>query len=210
MINYLSLLGWSPGEDREIMDPEEIARELDLDRIGTSNTVFDVEKMKWVSGQHIAAMGLAELTSAVEPYVDRTRFALQGEQLSLAVDAVRSRLQTFGDIGVALELLFPDESMLASAATELAAVPEGSLPLLEAVQSAIRTLDPWTAEAASSAVRRAGSELGLKGPKLFHPIRLALCGTTSGPDLGKVIAALGQREVLGRLERARSAVAGRT
>ena len=73
----------------------------------------------------------------------------------------------------------------------------------------LETLDPWTAEDAARAVSAAGQELEVSGPSLFHPVQFALCGARSGPDLKKVLAALGQQRVLLRLSEARGSIQGR-
>ena len=208
--NYLSLLGWSPGDDREIMSRSEIVRALELNRVRPSNTVYDPEKMRWMSGQHIARMPTEELASAVGPYIDSEEFPLEGINLQPAIEAVRSRLHTFGEINRALRMLLPDTDTIETARRELAEGPEAALRVLGAVRDRLETLDPWTAEDTARAVREAGQELEVSGPSLYHPVRLALCGARSGPDLGKVLAALGRQRVLLRLNEAGGSVEGRS
>ncbi len=206
VVNYLSLLGWSPGNNREIMSRSEIVRSLDLDRVRPSNTVYDLEKMRWISAQHIASMPTEELASAVGPYIDHEEFPQERVNLLPAIEAVRSRLHTFSQINSALRILFPDTDTLQTARRELAEDPEAALRVLRAVRDRLETLNPWTAEDAARAVREAGQELEVNGPSLFHPVRLALCGARSGPDLGKVLAALGRQRVLLRLSEAGGSV----
>ena len=209
VVNYLSLLGWSPGDDREIMSRSEIVRALELDRVRPSNTVYDPEKMRWMSAQHIARMPTEELASAVGPYIDSEEFPLEGINLQPAIEAVRSRLHTFGEINGALRMLLPDTDTFETARRELAEGPEAALRVLRAVRDRLETLDPWTTEDTARAVREAGQELEMSGPNLYHPVRLALCGARSGPDLGKVLAALGRQRVLLRLNEAGGSVEGR-
>lgn len=202
VVNYLSLLGWSPGDDSEIFSLEELAERLDLEGVGASNTSFDPDKMRWVSSQHIAKMSVDEITVAAGAYLDRSRFPLGDLELRLAIDAIRSRLHTFGEINGALSLLFPSEDVLAAAHGELAGERAEARPVLEAVRASLEALEPWSAEAASAAIREIGQELNVRGPSLFHPVRLALCGDRSGPELAKVIAAVGRERTLGRLAEA--------
>jgi glutamyl/glutaminyl-tRNA synthetase len=202
VVNYLSLLGWSPGDDCEIFSLEELAERLDLDGVGASNTSFDPEKMRWVSSQHIAKMSVEDLAAAVEAYVDTSRFPLGDFNLRLAIDAIRSRLHMFGEINDTLSLLFPSKAALETAHRQLAGEPTEILPVLEAVRARLESLEPWSAEVASAAIREIGQELQVRGPSLFHPVRLALCGYRSGPDLGKIIAAVGRERTVGRLTEA--------
>jgi nondiscriminating glutamyl-tRNA synthetase len=201
VVNYLSLLGWSPGEDREILSRGELVREMSLDRIGASNTVFDPEKLRWVSQQHLARMSTDALLEAVGPFAEEAGVPLRGERLRAGLEAVRSRLSTFGDAPEALGLLFPSDEVMESGRKELSDEGEGALELLRSVREAFENIEGWEAEAVASAVRDVGKSLGRRGPALFHPIRLAVMGTRSGPDLGKVLEALGRDEAIRRLDR---------
>lgn len=205
VLNYLSLLGWSPGDDREVMRPAEIAEALSLDRVGASNTVYDLDKLRWISRQHIALMPLDALTRAVDPYIDRARFPV--DALELVVDVLRSRVHTFNEINTALTVLFPTGQTRSAAAAELLSAPRENARILDCVRRKLDALEPWTADGAARAVREAGKEIAASGPGLFHPVRLALCGARQGPDLGRVIAALGRQEVLSRLGAARERLA---
>ncbi len=207
VLNYLSLLGWSPGDDREVMSPSEIAAALTLDRVGASNTVYDSGKLRWLSKEHIARMPLGALARAVAPYIDRARFPVDGLDLETVVDALRSRIHTFGEVNQALALLFPSGEAVRAAVAELASKPDENARLLGTVEQRLEALEAWTADGASRAVREAGRELGRGGRALFHPLRLALLGARQGPDLGKVIHALGRREVLARLGDVRERIA---
>ncbi|TVR58773.1 MAG: glutamate--tRNA ligase [Gemmatimonadales bacterium] len=195
VVNYLSLLGWSPGDDREILTRDELVEAMDLGRIGASNTIFDPEKLRWVSSQHLAAMPLDEVARVVEPYLDRTRFPLRDEQIAPALDAIRTRLEALGEVNEHLAILFPTDEVLQGARDELRHDP-GAPSVLLAVREALAAVDPWEADALAAAVRAAGKEVGARGKALFHPVRLALTGDRQGPDLGKVMAGLGRKRVL--------------
>lgn len=205
VVNYLSLLGWSPGDDREVLSPDELARAMDLGRAGASNTVYDPEKLRWMSAQHIARMTLEELAVAVSPHVDRERFSLGDEELPPILEALRTRLHTFSEINLHLPLLFPSPEVLGEAHVELATEGNGALEVLTGVRDALAALEAWSGDRADTSVRDVGRGLGARGPALFHPVRLALCGARSGPDLGSVIVALGRERTLARLD---AAIAG--
>jgi len=200
VVNYLSLLGWSPGDDREILTRDELVEAMDLGRIGASNTIFDPEKLHWVSSQHLARMSLDELAAAVEPYLDRSRFPLDEAGIAPAIDAIRTRMGALGEVDEHLGLLFPPDEVLEGARGELTEDP-GALAVLGAVRETLAAVDPWEAETLAGAVREAGKEVGARGRALFHPVRLALTGDRQGPELGKVVAALGRGRVLALLDR---------
>ena len=83
---------------------------------------------------------------------------------------------------------------------------EGAADLLSAVRARLSALSEWTDESTGRAVREAGGDRGLKGPRLFHPIRLAVAGARSGPDLGKLLRACGRERILERLDTALDAL----
>ncbi len=207
VVNYLSLLGWSPGDDREVMSPSEIAEVLTLDRVGASNTVYDPDKLRWLSGEHIARMPLGALTRAVAPHIDRDRYRVDGIDLEAVVGLLRSRIHAFGEMNEALAVLFPSGGAARAAVAEVASQPEENARLLGAVEQRLEALEEWTADGAARAVREAGRELSRGGAALFHPVRLALSGARRGPDLGKLIHALGRRKALARLRDVRERIA---
>lgn len=206
VVNYLSLLGWSTGDDREIMTRDELVAELSLDGIGTSNAIFDPEKLRWMSQQHIAKMSTQELVAAVSSHLRGPIPAESGFDLHFGVEAIRTRLHTFGEINRAFEFLMPPAEVLAAARSELTSLPDDLRPLLDAVRRRLETVSPWAAEAVDAAIRDAGKELEIRGRNLFHPLRLSLCGVESGPDLGKVTVAIGREQAIQRLTLAISAI----
>ena len=199
VVNYLSLLGWSPGDDREVLTMAELTADMDLDRVGASDTMFDPEKLRWMSGRHLATMDAASLTTAIEPWLDRARFPNLPSSPVAAIEAVRSRLETFGEVNDHLALVFASEEALQAGWEELRQEPDAA-PTLQAVRQRLGTVEGWAEDELSREVREAGKETGARGPALFHPVRLALCGHRSGPDLGKVLAALGKERTLALLD----------
>jgi len=198
VLNYLSLLGWSSPDEREVLDRQELVERISLDRVGRSDTAYDPEKLRWLSGQHIALMDDERVVEAVDPFLDRARFPLEGDALQIAVRTVRSRLSTFGEIDEHLRCFFPTGPEVEAARAEVRADPV-SRDVLGAVLARLHALETWTQEALGAAVREAGRETGAKGPALFHPVRKAVTGEASGPDLPGIMAAVGRGEVLARI-----------
>ncbi len=200
IVNYLSLLGWSSPDDREILTVDELVERIGLDRIGASNTVYDPEKLRWVCGQHIARMTLEEVVSAVEPFVDRSRFPLGPGELVTAVSAVRTRLSTFGEINEHLAPFYPEaDDAIERVRAAVRDDPEAS-SVLARLRTKLEAIEDWDEASLSAAVKQVGVEMGVKGARLFHPVRKAVTGDESGPDLGKVLAAIGRSETLARID----------
>jgi nondiscriminating glutamyl-tRNA synthetase len=198
VVNYLSLLGWSSPDGREVMSVDELVRDVSLERLGSADTVYDPEKLRWMAHQHLAALDDEALARAVEPWLDRDRFPLEGARLVAAVSGVRSHMSALGEIDEALEPLYPGAAVLATGVSELREDAE-AMRAVDAVREALAAI-PWDESGLGPAIREAGRRAGLKGPALFHPVRRALTGATSGPELAKVLVALGRDEVLRRLD----------
>ena len=202
VVNYLSLLGWSAPGGEEILAPAELVQAVGLERIGASNTVYDPAKLRWVSGRHIARMPLPELARAVKPFVDPERVPADRYDLAGAVDVIRGRLTTFAEINDHLSLF------LAARGPELERVQAalqndaGAGAVLRAVAGGLAALPEWEAPAIGKVIRAAGREAGARGPALFHPVRRAVTGRESGPDLGRVLGVYGRDETLKRISAA--------
>lgn len=200
IVNYLSLLGWSAGGDEEILPVDELVRRISLDRIGSSDTMYDPEKLRWASAQHIARMELGDVVEAVLPWLDRERYPFGDEQLSTAIAAIRTHLSTFSEINAHLAPFYPASSDALEAAREEVRADSEARRVLQAVRDRLAIIEQWQEETLVAAVREAGKQEGARGPALFHPVRKGLSGESSGPELGKVLFALGRAEVLLRLD----------
>jgi glutamyl-tRNA synthetase len=201
VLNYLSLLGWSHPEGKEVLSRQELVESVALDRVGRSDTQMDPEKLLWLSAQHLAQEDLTTLAANVAPFLDEERFAQARAHWPQVVDALRTRLNAYGTINDHLPLLYGAAEGRGDAAAALAGYP-GAAGVLEGVSRALEALDAWEDPALSAAVRAAGREVGAKGGSLFHPVRLALIGSETGPDVAKLLAALGRQDALGRLRAA--------
>ncbi len=205
VVNYLSLLGWSTEDEVEILSRDELAARMELGRAGASDTILDPEKLRWVCGQHLARHPLDTLVSEVTPFLDRARFpAVVGREREV-VAALRTRLHTLAEINEHLTLLHPSEAALAAAWEELRGEERG-VEILEATRSALVQVPLFEPEGISAALRECAKALGVRGPTYFHPVRLAVMGARSGPDLGLSLAALGREEVVGRIDGALAGV----
>jgi nondiscriminating glutamyl-tRNA synthetase len=201
VLNYLSLLGWSHPEEKEVLGRRELIAAIGLDRVGRSDTQLDLEKLRWVAAQHLAGESLPELAAHVRPFVDGSRFPGALEHLEAVVDTLRTRLSTYGDIDAHLGLLYPSEAEAAERRKALGADAEARR-VLEAVRARLGGSGPWEAVGLDQAVRTAGTDIGVKGAALFHPVRVLLIGSEKGPDLGKILAAIGREEALRRFAQA--------
>jgi nondiscriminating glutamyl-tRNA synthetase len=201
VLNYLSLLGWSHPEEREVLTREELTGSMVLDRVGKSDTQLDLGKLRWVAAQHLATETLEELAGHVRPFLATDRYPEATENLEGVVDTLRTRMSTYGDLNEHLYLIFPSEAEVGPRRTEIGRNSEAR-KVLASVREALGAYPDWNAEDLDKTIRAAGAAVEAKGAALFHPVRLVLIGSEKGPDLGKIMVALGRDEAFRRIDQA--------
>ncbi len=208
ILNYTALLGWSPGDDREVLTLEEMVEAFSLERISKTAAIYDVEKMTWLNGQHLRRADLDRVFALVRPRLEARGFLPRDagpEELAHAravVAAVRDRVRTLEEIVDASAYFFADFEDYDPEGVRKRFEKPGVAELLAEARRRLEAVEPFTAESTEHAFRALCQEKGISGGALFHPVRLALTGRTMGPGLFDVIALLGRRRCLERLDRA--------
>ena len=211
MCNYLALLGWSPGENRESFTMAEMASEFDLARVNKNSAQFDVRKLESINGDKIRALEPADFVNRITPFLAGTGLvadppaAADAERIAAAAPLIQERIATLAEAAGMLGFLFADEAEFSideDAARLLTAEAE---PALAAAENALSGLEVWTAEVIELSLRTALVEgLGLKPRVAFGgAVRVAVTGRRAGPPLFESIELLGRDRALGRLARAR-------
>ena len=196
LFNFLALLGWAPGGDREILSRGEIESEFSLDRVGASPSVFDPEKLLWMNAQYIAGMPAAKLLERAAPYAPAG--VPEQEKALQAVELHRTRARTTIEMGRALSMYAddPEDYDADGMKKQVRAETPG---LLKKLVSRYEGIEEWTPEKLEAALRAVAEEAGVSAGKLIHPTRLALTGTTVGAPLFDVVALLGKETALRRM-----------
>jgi glutamyl-tRNA synthetase len=225
IINHLALLGWSPGDDEEILSFDDLSERFDLDRVQPNGAVFDRERLDWLNGQWIRRLPDAELVERALPFLERSvaDAAAAGKNLRTPdaqtltdlLPLVRERLPRLDAIGPMVDFVFldpitVDPSLVVPKRWDVATTAEGLL----AARAAIAALGEvsFEAEELEAALRAVCDERGWKAGDLFMAIRVALTGRTATPPLFDAMVCLGYTRTLERLDAARVALAelGRT
>ncbi len=200
VVNYLSLLSWSSESGREVLDREELVREVDLDRIGASDAALDPEKMEWLSGQHVRREDPARLAEALSGFVPVEELALGGEDLLRFAEVVRDRIHLFSEARDDAETIFGEPDPARPEIRD-ALAGDSTRAVLSELLEELESLDRWEREGIEEAVDRASRASGVRGRDLYHPLRAALTGELEGPELGSVIWAQGRERSTRRLRR---------
>ena len=200
--NYLARLGWSHG-DEEIFSREELIAKFDLESIGKSAAVFDLEKMQWVNAVYLRALPPAELAAAALPFIAQAGLPVPGDDawLAKALATVQERVKTFVELVEHARIYLVDQVAIDPAAAAKFLTPEIA-PALRALRDACAALDAWTVPALERAFQEVLAQHGLKLGKLAQPVRVAVTGTTASPGIFEVLDVLGCERTLIRLDAA--------
>lgn len=203
LLNYLALLGWGPEDGREVLSVNELVAEFDLDRVNSSAATFDPKKLEWINGEHIRALPLAELVSAVLPFAqDRYRERLDIPRFEAGVALAQERATTLVQIADQMAFLFTTDDALEidAASWEKAQKLEAAPALLDAVIGYVETCE-WSSDID---VRPVIEDLGLKAGKVMHVLYTAIEGRSAGLPLFPSIGLLGRESALTRLRALRA------
>lgn len=206
MVNFLALLGWSPGEDREIMTRQELEDLFSLERINTSNAVFDMSKLTWMNGEYIRAMSSEELIKAFTDWLEFTENQLPSqystpEFFNKAIPMIGERSRTLAEIYEGLLPYLSDEITYDEKGVEkhFRKDADAVRRRLGLYRDRLEALPEFTKETAENVLRELVEELNVKPGLLIHPVRLATTGRTVGPPLFDCLELLGRERVLERL-----------
>lgn len=203
MVNFLALLGWSPGDDEELFTTDDLVERFDLEGISGGNAVFNTEKLEWMNNQHIMRLPDDVLIAHVRPWLEQAglwREAFDGEQrpwLTRALALMRPRAKRLGDIPEGLApLMLPVEFDEAAAAKHL--TPEMGAHLA-ALADGLEALATFDVAAIEDVVRGTAEARGVKGGPFMQAVRVSLTGRTVSPGLFDTIELLGRDESLRRV-----------
>ncbi len=208
MRNFLALLGWSPGGDREIMTLEEMIGLFSLEGIQKKPAIFDMTKLEWMNGQYLSMASAEQLYPLVSPQLAQLGLNGNKDAVLKAIAAVKTRSRTTLDVAqqVAVRLDAKFVAFDDKAKKEIAKDPAGYKASLAASLAVLRKTD-WTPEALEKTLRALADEKGVAAGKIFQPIRIALTGGTVSEPVNELLYVVGKEAALKRLQ---AAVSGST
>lgn len=209
LVNFLALLGWAPGQNREIMSLEEMSKIFKLEDINKASPVFDIQKLNHFNGLYIRKLSVAELTDRLLEWApDKSRLIKWAENrhyFEKALKTIQERIVTLADAENMLEfyfkkpnykaeLLFPKNANQLTTSQALSA----SLSSL----SSLSSVSSWTLPDLEQNLRTLAEKLGIKAGQILWPIRVALTGLEKSPSTFEVLEVLGKEKSLERIEKA--------
>jgi glutamyl-tRNA synthetase len=207
MVNFLALLGWSPGGDREVLTRDELTTLFGLEAISGGNAVFNIEKLDWFNQQHIARLAGPELLERIRPHLEDAglwRATLETSDaawIARVIDLLKPRVKKLDHLVDELRPFLVDnpEFDAAAAAKHLTAEIR---PVLTQLASSLQPLPAFDAAGLEQTLRGMAEHAGVKAAALIHATRVAVTGRAVSAGLFEVLALLGRERVTTRLLRA--------
>ena len=205
MRNFLALLGWSPGGDREIMTMNEMVQLFSFEGVQKKAAVFDATKLEWMNGQYLSAAAPEALLPIIAPQLADLGAAADRDAMLRAIGAVKTRSRTTIEVArqVAVRLDPKHVVMDDKAAQEIAKDEAGYKSALQAAIAGLRDAE-WSPEPLEKRLRALADERGVPAGKVFQPIRIALTGGTVSEPVNELLFVVGKDAALRRLEAAAS------
>ena len=204
--NYLCLLGWSPKDNREKIDIDDIVRIFDLNNLVRSHATFDPDKLHWLNGEYAHELSDSE-------FYDRAVVTLRSagintdnystEYVRAALQTCKGKINTFDELPAYCGFYFTDDLSYNPDGVAKHFTPENK-SRLEAVRDALGKIGNFTADEIETTMKATAAGLGVKVGAIVHPSRLAVTGSNAGPSLYHLLEVLGKENVLARIDRALS------
>ncbi len=208
LLNYMALLGWSPGNDLEIFSLEEVASSFSLHRVNKTAAIYDTDKLTWLNSHYIREYDLEKLAAAARPFfVKEGLIAGEGEAEDYTyyrevLEIVRERARTLVELAEISTYFFKDQFDYDEKGTRKHFKNEQTAGLLRRIANDLKALEDFNGESAEEAINKLAEEMELSFGKLVNPVRLAITGRTGGPGVLAIMTLLGRERTVERLARA--------
>lgn len=205
LLNYMILLGWAPRDKKEKFKINDIIDTFEIDTMSKASSVFDQQKLDWLSGQYVREADLERLTNLAIPYLQATGFISTDEnkidraKLRFMVDAVRNNISCVSQIVLETDIFFKD-AVVAEKHVEFLS-SEISQSVILSFYRELQKLDTLSPEIFKEALTAVQNNTKVNGKGLYMPIRIALTGREHGPELYGIVNILGIHTCKKRIER---------
>jgi nondiscriminating glutamyl-tRNA synthetase len=206
IVNFLALLGWSPEGEEEIFTLDELVKQFSLDRVAKNPAVFNMEKLKWINGYYIRNSSIERIVELAIPYLQNAGYLSQDIDdaqrawITKIISATRKYLSTVNEITEYMDFFINDQIEFEDDKAKNEVQGEQVTDVLHTLISKLKKekiLEPSTVKKILKSITK---ELELKGRKVFMPIRVALTGKMSGPEVHDLISIIGVEKVEKRIQ----------
>ena len=209
IVNYLTLLGWGPGDERELFTLQETVELFELEQMSKKAAIYDTKKLTWMNGQYLSELPLEKILPEAKPFFIKDGLvteewfndAVNEAYFEKLVDVVRVRVKTLQEVADASSYFFKELEGYDEKGVSKHFKPE-NIAILEQCIAAIKADDVYDLASTEVAYNKIAADNGLALGKVIHPARLALTGRTVSPGMFDVMVLLGKEKTLARLEKA--------
>jgi len=206
LVNYLALVGWSPEDNEEILNMDELIEKFSFERVSKTGGIFDKDKLDWVNGHHIRNYDTDKLTDMAIPYliesgyIDEKTVEEKHDWVKAIVITIQESISNLSEIPEKVEIFFnnkiepEDENALEMLKGEQVS------SLLNAFKEELDKIEEVDDEFSKGIMKKIQKATGVKGKNLYMPVRIALTGNNHGPELTNIIYILGKQNILDRIK----------
>ena len=197
LVNFVALLGWSPGEDKELFTLPELIREFSFERVNKSGAVFDQEKLNWMNQQYIQKLELNDLQQRLKPFINKTPYAGKDQKiLRSIIKILQPRLVTLSEIENRLSLFFEKNPEASDPEVLKVLRKENSKQVLANFIKQVESVEKLTKDNLGDLMKNVQNETKFKGKNLWMPLRYAITLDSEGPDLNLIVDLFGKERCL--------------
>jgi nondiscriminating glutamyl-tRNA synthetase len=207
LFNFLTLLGWSAEEEQEIISRDELIDQFELTDVNKSAAVFDISKLNWMNGKYIREVDLERIVDLSIPYLESAGYIddlkdLDREWLRRVIEVARTGVDYLAQLPEEAELFFTDLAYDDPEEASQEFSEDGVELVFDSLKKKLYNLDELTIDNINDVFSEMRDELPVGARTIYHPVRIALTGMTSGPEISEVIYIFGIDEVEDRLDKA--------
>jgi len=212
MVNYLTLLGWSPGDDQEIfirngkLNKDLLTERFTLERINSANAVFDITKLEWMNQQYIMQLNQPEFRKRLKPFIIKhglmteEEIKQRDEWYADVCNLMQPRLKTLDEINNQGRYFFKDDFDYDQTALQKFTNRE-TLTIMKTFLPVIQDINPFEVMNIEITLLNFGEDHGLKVKQWIHPLRVFTTGTKAGPPLFDTLELIGKKKCISRIEK---------
>ncbi len=202
LVNYLMLLGWSPGDNQEVISLPSAVKKFSIKKVNKAAAAFSMDKLKWLNAEYLKTMPLEQLVEFVVPFLKERGWIAEDYDRNWILNIVelyKSRMADIEEFLVRTAYLFQEDFSVSDAMKEKQLTVEQTACFPDFAEN-LKRVDPFSKELVEQAFRRCVEEQNLKMSEAVHPVRVALTGSDVGPGLFETMAVLGKEKTLKRLQ----------
>ncbi len=204
LVNYLALLGWSPGHDREVMSRQEMIGLFTLDRVQSKPAQFDFKKFEWMNAEYMKTLPAPDYEARFRKELENHGLwsdAVTQDYFRAVIGLMRERVKAWEEVALQAGYFFTENYPFDQEAVKKRLKKDGVPALLAALRARFAALPFFDAVSTEAALREEATAHGLNAADLIHPLRVTVSGLPGGPSLFHMLEVLGRDRVLARLER---------